>query len=92
MFTELIIVLNFFQIIPPVDCSITIALAAVEASVMAYSSAIIVITSTGRSAYHLAQFRPKCPIIAITRNLQTAKHCHLYRGILPLLFQGIRPL
>lgn len=38
-----------------------------------------------RSAHLVSRFRPRAPIIAVTRNGQTARQAHLYRGIFPVL-------
>ncbi|KAK2121007.1 hypothetical protein P7K49_002393 [Saguinus oedipus] len=61
------------------------AVGAVEASFKCCSGAIIVLTKSGRSAHQVARYRPRAPIIAVTRNAQTACQAHLYRGIFPVL-------
>ncbi|KAL0270856.1 UNVERIFIED_CONTAM: hypothetical protein PYX00_008129 [Menopon gallinae] len=71
---------------PPVEAAHTVAIATVEASIKCFATAIIVITTTGRSAHLISKYRPACPIIAVTRNGQVARQCHLYRGILPILY------
>jgi len=38
----------------------------------------------------MAAYRPRCPILAVTRVPQTARQLHLYRGVFPLLFPGER--
>jgi len=76
--------------VPPIDAAHTIAIATVEASVKCLAAAIIVVTTSGRSAHLIAKYRPKCPIITVTRNPQTARQCHLYRGILPIYYEADR--
>lgn len=34
----------------------------------------------------LSKYRPRAPIIAVTRDGQAARQCHLYRGIYPVLY------
>lgn len=39
-----------------------------------------------RSAHLISRYRPRAPIIAVTRNGQTARQAHLYRGIFPVFY------
>uniref|UniRef100_A0A3B5QFX1 Pyruvate kinase n=1 Tax=Xiphophorus maculatus TaxID=8083 RepID=A0A3B5QFX1_XIPMA len=68
------------------DPTESVAIGAVEASFKCCASAIIVLTKTGRSAYLLSRYRPRAPIIAVTRCGMTARQAHLYRGIYPVLY------
>jgi len=38
----------------------------------------------------VSKYRPRCPIITISRNKHTARVCHLYRGCYPLYFSKDR--
>lgn len=75
---------------PPMDATHTIAIATVEASTKCLAAAIVILTTSGRSAHLISKYKPKCPIIAVTRNAQTARQAHLFRGILPLQFEDAR--
>ncbi|KAJ8406569.1 hypothetical protein AAFF_G00301430 [Aldrovandia affinis] len=68
------------------DPAEAIAIGAVEASFKILASAFIVLTGSGRSAHLISRYRPRAPIIAVTRNGQTARQCHLYRGIFPVQY------
>ncbi|KAG7454073.1 hypothetical protein MATL_G00263920 [Megalops atlanticus] len=68
------------------DPTEAVAIGAVESSFKCCASTIIVLTKTGRSAHLISKYRPRAPIMAITRNEQTARQCHLYRGIFPVLY------
>lgn len=71
------------------DATATTSVAAVQASYNVQASAIIAITTTGRTAREAARFRPQCPIVAVTRFAQAARQMQLHRGIFPLHFEGL---
>lgn len=76
-----------FQAFAPIDVAQTVAISAVEASTKCLAAAIICITTSGRSAHLISKYKPRCPIIAVTRNAQTARQAHLYRAILPVYYE-----
>jgi len=70
----------------PTDIETAIAISTVNASLKSMASAIIVLTTSGKSAHKISQYRPRCPIIAVSRFKQTTRQAHLHRGILPFYF------
>uniref|UniRef100_A0A5K3F169 Pyruvate kinase n=1 Tax=Mesocestoides corti TaxID=53468 RepID=A0A5K3F169_MESCO len=66
------------------------ALSAVEAAENSNAKGIFVITTTGESAISVACAGPCCPVIAITRHPEVARHCHAYRGVFPFVYTGER--
>jgi len=79
------------QVLPkPIGVHRSICLGAVDASIENSAAAIICLTHSGDSARLVSQFRPRCPILVVTREPQTARQCHLYRGCYPLLYEAER--
>lgn len=41
-----------------------------------------------RSAHLISAYRPRCPILAVTRTAQVARQAHMYRAIIPIYYEG----
>jgi pyruvate kinase len=67
-----------------------IAASAVAASYQTMAGAIIVLTTSGKTAISVSKFKPSCPILTVTRNRTTARQAHLYRGCTPLWYNKER--
>lgn len=64
----------------------TIACSAVNAALQSYIHGIIVLTISGKTAKQVARFRPKVPIVTVTRTDAVARQIHLWRGCYPLIY------
>lgn len=69
----------------------TVAMAAVAASLEQNAGAILVMSTSGNTARLISKFRPRCPIMTLTRNDVTARQIHLHRGCYPFYFNEPRP-
>merc|ERR1712142_85814 len=76
------------DLVDPQDATVTTAIAAVQASYKTMATAIVVITETGRSAHLISKYHPRCPILAVTRDGMVARQMHLYRAIVPVLYDA----
>ncbi|CAO3686070.1 unnamed protein product [Rhizopus stolonifer] len=70
----------------PTSTTETIACAAVNAAQEQGAKAILVLTTSGKSAGLISKYRPSVPIIVVTRNPQTARQVHLHRGCFPFCY------
>lgn len=83
MFSELV------EYAPTPSCAThATALSSVITASKTMATAIIVLTASGHTAHLVSKYRPKCPIMAITPCIQMARQCHLYRGIMPFVYEG----
>ncbi|KAI8091060.1 pyruvate kinase [Gilbertella persicaria] len=67
----------------PTETTETVACAAVAAAHEQDAGCIIVLTTSGSSAQLISKYRPQAPIVVVTRNPQTARQVHFYRGCFP---------
>ncbi|KAJ3491035.1 hypothetical protein NLI96_g983 [Meripilus lineatus] len=70
----------------PTETVETVAIAAVAAAAEQSAGAIVVLSTSGRTARLISKYRPSVPILTITRNQQTARQVHLYRGCYPFWY------
>lgn len=63
-------------------------MAGVLAAQRSIAAAIVVVTTSGRSAQTVAKYKPRCPVIAVTRYALVARQLHMWRGIVPLIYEG----
>lgn len=73
--------------VKPTPTSETCAVAAVSASYEQDAKAIVVLSTLGLLARLVSKYKPNVPILMVTRNLNSARYCHLYRGVYPFVYQ-----
>lgn len=76
--------------IKPTPTSETCAIAAVSASYEQDCKAIVVLSTSGLSARLASKYKPNVPILMVTRNRESARYCHLYRGVYPFVYEQDR--
>ncbi|KAJ6509430.1 pyruvate kinase [Mycena polygramma] len=74
----------------PTETAETVAIAAVAAASEQNASAILVLSTSGNTARLISKYRPKIPILTVTRNEQTARQIHLHRGCYPFWYSEPR--
>ena len=67
----------------PISVNETIASSAVNSALEHNAKAIIVLTTSGRTAQLVSKYRPPCPILTVTRFANTARCAHLSRACHP---------
>merc|ERR1719423_583398 len=66
------------------DTTSATSIAAVQASYLTRASAIIGLTTTGRTAFIASKYRAQCPFLAVTRSAPAARSMQIFRGVVPL--------
>ncbi|CAI2163256.1 6541_t:CDS:2 [Funneliformis geosporum] len=70
----------------PTGTTETVASAAVSAAHEQNAGCILVLSTSGDTARLVSKYRPRCPIITVTRVEQTARQIHLSRGCYPFIY------
>lgn len=70
----------------PTETVETVAIAAVAAASEQDAGAILVLSTSGNTARLISKYRPRVPILTVTRNEQTARQIHLHRGCYPFWY------
>ena len=71
------------------DITGSVAYSAVECAIRLKCKAIVTPTISGYTARKISRFRPNCPIVAITPDINVVKNLKLYYGIYPVLESDI---
>ncbi|CAO1613934.1 unnamed protein product [Sympodiomycopsis kandeliae] len=75
----------------PTETSETVAMAAVSAALEQQAGAILLMSTSGNTARLVSKYRPRCPILVITRDEHTERDVHLYRGAYGMRYPHPRP-
>ncbi|KAJ8702470.1 Pyruvate kinase [Pleurotus ostreatus] len=70
----------------PTATAETVAIAAVAAASEQDASGILVLSTSGNTARLVSKYRPRVPILTVTRNQQTSRQIHLHRGCYPFWY------
>ncbi|XP_060522504.1 pyruvate kinase-like [Cylas formicarius] len=81
IFTELV-----HDISIPNEILYSLCISAVAASLKSSAAAIVCLTTSGRTAKLLSRFKPRCPVITVTRYARIARLLRLYKGVEPLVY------
>jgi len=68
------------------DASHALAQSAVDMVHMSMARGILCLTDSGRTAHLLAAYKPRCPVLVVTRDAMVARQAMLYRALIPCVF------
>ncbi|RHZ76006.1 hypothetical protein Glove_208g92 [Diversispora epigaea] len=71
----------------PMDTTEAVACSAVSTANEIHADCILVLSTSGDTARFVSKYRPRCPILTVTRMSQTARQIHLYRGCYPFIYE-----
>lgn len=72
------------------DITSSIAYSVVECASRLKCIAIVTPTMSGYTSKKISRFRPNCPIMALTPNIEIARSLNLYYGIYPVLIEDTK--
>lgn len=70
------------------DITGSVAYSSVDSAKRLKCKAIVTPTMSGYTARKISRFRPSCPVLALTPEIETVKSLNLYYGIYPLLIEN----
>jgi len=68
----------------PLDMNESIANGCVNAATYHEARLIITMTSTGTSARLISKYKPRCPVLVVSRDAHIGAACNLHRGCVPI--------
>uniref|UniRef100_A0A8L8JUP5 Pyruvate kinase n=1 Tax=Heligmosomoides polygyrus TaxID=6339 RepID=A0A8L8JUP5_HELPZ len=70
----------------PVDMTNAAVMAAVISAVNCHASAIVLTTSSGRTAFAIARYKPPMPVFAVCRNANVCRQLNIARSVFPVFY------
>jgi pyruvate kinase len=72
------------------DTTGSLAYSVVECASRLKAKCIVTPTMSGYTARKISRFRPACPILAISPDLETVKSLNIYYGVYPVLIENTK--
>ncbi|XP_056633916.1 pyruvate kinase-like [Diorhabda sublineata] len=70
----------------PMEAVYSLAISVVEAASNSSAAAIVCLSTSGRTAKIISRFKPRCPIIVVTRYPRVSRQLCVFRGVEPLIY------